>query len=228
MVSASRFWPSGANARQTSSLVARFGAGSDNRSHTLPAEAQSTADRRATPASLGRRESEVFEPAQMGFPLERECLDPRRRASDAPLDAAFPPAAAMRSDRRPVGRAARARNRGRGDGLPRTRAARYQAGPLRRARHARQSRRSANDHRGIRYDDATPECAHGHSDHCDVGREAAPAEFDIAKSDRRHVALWSIPSYVCSGDSGGGIFLNPTRTEADGDVTGRQRERWWT
>jgi len=22
-------------------------------------------------------------------------------------------------------------------------------------------------------------------------------------------ALWSIPSYVCSGDSGGGIFLNP-------------------
>jgi hypothetical protein len=23
-------------------------------------------------------------------------------------------------------------------------------------------------------------------------------------------ALWSIPSYVCSGDSGGGIFLNPT------------------
>jgi hypothetical protein len=23
-------------------------------------------------------------------------------------------------------------------------------------------------------------------------------------------ALWSIPSYVCSGDSGGGIFLNPS------------------
>ena len=74
----------------------------------------------------------------MGFPLERECLDPRRRASDAPLDAALPPAAAMRSDRRPVGRA---------------------------------------------------------------GAASRP-----------------IPSYVCSGDSGGGIFLNPTRTEADGDV----------
>jgi hypothetical protein len=28
-------------------------------------------------------------------------------------------------------------------------------------------------------------------------------------------ALWSIPSYVCSGDSGGGIFLNSTTTEAD-------------
>jgi hypothetical protein len=27
--------------------------------------------------------------------------------------------------------------------------------------------------------------------------------------------LWSIPSYVCSGDSGGGIFLNPT-ARADG------------
>jgi hypothetical protein len=31
-------------------------------------------------------------------------------------------------------------------------------------------------------------------------------------------ALWSIPSYVCSGDSGGGIFLNPSSTEANGDV----------
>ena len=31
-------------------------------------------------------------------------------------------------------------------------------------------------------------------------------------------ALWSIPSYVCSGDSGGGIFLNPSPTVADGDV----------
>jgi hypothetical protein len=31
-------------------------------------------------------------------------------------------------------------------------------------------------------------------------------------------ALSSIPSYVCSGDSGGGIFLNPDRTGADGTV----------
>jgi len=31
-------------------------------------------------------------------------------------------------------------------------------------------------------------------------------------------ALWSIPSYVCSGDSGGGIFLHPIQAEADGDV----------
>jgi len=31
-------------------------------------------------------------------------------------------------------------------------------------------------------------------------------------------ALWSIPSYVCSGDSGGGIFLNPTPAVATGDV----------
>lgn len=31
-------------------------------------------------------------------------------------------------------------------------------------------------------------------------------------------ALWSIPSYVCSGDSGGGIFLNPRRNVANGDV----------
>jgi hypothetical protein len=30
-------------------------------------------------------------------------------------------------------------------------------------------------------------------------------------------ALWSIPSYVCSGDSGGGIFLNPSPTVADAD-----------
>ena len=28
-------------------------------------------------------------------------------------------------------------------------------------------------------------------------------------------ALWSIPSYVCSGDSGGGIFLNPGADRAD-------------
>jgi hypothetical protein len=31
-------------------------------------------------------------------------------------------------------------------------------------------------------------------------------------------ALWSIPSYVCSGDSGGGIFLNPNPSVADGDL----------
>jgi hypothetical protein len=31
-------------------------------------------------------------------------------------------------------------------------------------------------------------------------------------------ALWSIPSYVCSGDSGGGIFLNPSATAAGGHV----------
>jgi hypothetical protein len=31
-------------------------------------------------------------------------------------------------------------------------------------------------------------------------------------------ALWSIPSYVCSGDSGGGIFLNPGPTVANGAV----------
>ena len=31
-------------------------------------------------------------------------------------------------------------------------------------------------------------------------------------------ALWSIPSYVCSGDSGGGIFLNPSPTVPRGDV----------
>jgi hypothetical protein len=30
--------------------------------------------------------------------------------------------------------------------------------------------------------------------------------------------LWSIPSYVCSGDSGGGIFLNPNPTAPNGDV----------
>jgi hypothetical protein len=30
-------------------------------------------------------------------------------------------------------------------------------------------------------------------------------------------ALWSIPSYVCSGDSGGGIFLNPSPSVADAD-----------
>ena len=31
-------------------------------------------------------------------------------------------------------------------------------------------------------------------------------------------ALWSIPSFVCSGDSGGGIFLNPGPTAASHDV----------
>ena len=31
-------------------------------------------------------------------------------------------------------------------------------------------------------------------------------------------ALWSIPSYVCSGDSGGGIFLNPAPRAANGEV----------
>jgi hypothetical protein len=31
-------------------------------------------------------------------------------------------------------------------------------------------------------------------------------------------ALWSIPSYVCSGDSGGGIFLKPRPGAADADL----------
>jgi hypothetical protein len=31
-------------------------------------------------------------------------------------------------------------------------------------------------------------------------------------------ALWSVPSYVCSGDSGGGIFLEPGPTAGGGDV----------
>jgi hypothetical protein len=31
-------------------------------------------------------------------------------------------------------------------------------------------------------------------------------------------ALWSIPSYVCSGDSGGGIFLNPNPSVASPEV----------
>ena len=31
-------------------------------------------------------------------------------------------------------------------------------------------------------------------------------------------ALWSIPSYVCSGDSGGGIFLNQSQSVADADL----------
>ena len=31
-------------------------------------------------------------------------------------------------------------------------------------------------------------------------------------------ALWSIPSYVCSGDSGGAIFLNPNPRNTGGDV----------
>ena len=31
-------------------------------------------------------------------------------------------------------------------------------------------------------------------------------------------ALWSIPSYVCSGDSGGGIFLSPSGRARDGEV----------
>ena len=31
-------------------------------------------------------------------------------------------------------------------------------------------------------------------------------------------ALWSIPSYVCSGDSGGGIFLKPSQSVADADL----------
>jgi hypothetical protein len=31
-------------------------------------------------------------------------------------------------------------------------------------------------------------------------------------------ALWAIPSYVCSGDSGGGIFLNPGPNGPDGEV----------
>ena len=30
--------------------------------------------------------------------------------------------------------------------------------------------------------------------------------------------LWSIPSYVCSGDSGGGIFLNRTANVKSGEV----------
>jgi hypothetical protein len=32
------------------------------------------------------------------------------------------------------------------------------------------------------------------------------------------MGLWSIPSYVCSGDSGGGIFANPSSEESDDPV----------
>jgi hypothetical protein len=31
-------------------------------------------------------------------------------------------------------------------------------------------------------------------------------------------ALWSIPSYVCSGDSGGGIFVKPGRKAAGAEL----------
>ena len=68
-------------------------------------------------------------------------------------------------------------------GLPRARAAGHRTSAFRRARHARQIRRSANDHRGIRHHDATkPERAPGHRD---VGRKAAHQDFDTAKSRRR-------------------------------------------
>ena len=59
------------------------------------------------------------------------------------------------------------------------------AGALRRARHARQIRRSANDHRGIRHDDATRR--NGTPGHRDVGRKAAHQDVDTAKSRRRDV-----------------------------------------
>ena len=147
------------------------------------------------------------------------------RHSDASIDAALSAAASMRPDRRDPGRPARARDRRRWAGIPRTRAARNHTSALRRARHARpdpkERRRPSWDTAPRRHE----------------SRNAPPdtAMWDgkrrIRTSTLRRVvdetwALWSIPSYVCSGDSGGGIFLNPSPTAARRGCTGRQRERW--
>ena len=71
-----RFWHSGANAGQTSSLVARFGAGSDNPSHHVARkEAQSTQIDVPHPRPWVVEKVRPSKPAQMGFPLERECLE---------------------------------------------------------------------------------------------------------------------------------------------------------
>ena len=107
-----------------------------------------------------------------------EDVDSSGPASYAPIDAALPAAASVRSNRRNPGRSTGAWHCRRWTSLPRILAQGNRARPFRRARQAREIRRSANNNRGIRHNDAAePECA---VRYCELGWEAARQNFGIA------------------------------------------------
>ena len=133
-------------------------------------------------------------------------VDSGDRPGHAPVDAALPAAAAMRSDRRNPGRSTRTRHcRRRTVFLERAPANIQPAvlaapGTLERSEGARTTI--------VGYGLTSPGRALG------VAVDAWPwdGQRRIRASAVRRIVdetwgLWSIPSYVCSGDSGGGIFL---------------------
>jgi hypothetical protein len=124
----------------------------------------------------------------------------------APLDAALPPAAAMRPDRRYPGRSARTGHCGRRTRVPCTCAGQHHTSRPCRPGHAQEIRGRSHDDRRIR-----PHVARASIESAGrrlaMGRKAAYRASIVRRIVDETWGLWSIPSYVCSGDSGGGIFL---------------------
>ena len=151
-------------------------------------------------------------------------MDSRRRASDSSVDAALSAAASVRSDRRDSGGPAPARDRR--CGLVLLEHAPPGIGAARVADPGTLDRSEGAPMTIVGYGTTTPRIGtHLPTSRLWDGRRR------IRTSTLRRVvdetwALWSIPSYVCSGDSGGAIFLNPSQAWPVRRSC-RQRERRW-
>ena len=109
-------------------------------------------------------------------------MDSGDSSGHAPIDAALPAAAWMRSDRRNPGRSARTWHCRRWTRIPRTCAGQHQASRARGAGHARQIRRSSHNDRGIRHHVTSDQGCRGRR--MAMGRQAAYQGLGRAE-DRR-------------------------------------------